>query len=318
VDKYIYFLLIFFIANASCVSEKQDFSPESEVQLVVKTDKGVVINGADIRIFESEETFLTAINTPGLDKINSTARIESTKNGKAVFQLRPERPYLLLITYYDIERKMLYSNLGISSYINPLPSTTILYVQMKIKPYQGHVLFYTKDASKLPISISLSNKTDANNNIILNKVYTGEAAKPSLQDSNILAFKRQPGSYTYSATSNDGCVWTGIINVAIDETSKIEITQCEKAYLTFFTPDVKDELLPLTVILNDIDTLGLITSRKPEFSCGDDITNTLSALRNKGLYNYLIKSKNGYCVWTGTINVKENDCKVVKVEKCEL
>ncbi len=311
-------LVLIFLTLAACMREKQDFSPESEIQIVVKNDGGNIMNGANIRIYDTEDEFHKVINTPDLNYESPNARIGNTAGGHANFKLQPERPYFVLITYYDSLRKKMLSNLGISSTINPLPAQTTIYLQMRIQPFDANILFFTTDLAKLPIQIILSERDGTISESVLNKVYVGVNSIPGINNTNIVAFTRQPGSYVYSAKSADGCVWTGIVKIAIGKTKTVNISVCESADITFYTPNVKEELLPLTVILNDVDTLGQITSRKNSHSCGDDATNTLIARRDKGLYNYLIKSKNGACVWSGSFVAKEDECMVIKVEDCEL
>jgi len=311
-------LVFIFITFIACMKEKQDFSPESEIQIIVKNDQEEVINGADIRIYESEEEFHKAINTPELNYESANARAASTASGHAHFKLKPERPYFILITYYDSLRKKMLSNLGISSSINPLPSQSTIYLQMRIKPFDANILFFTTNPIKLPIDIVVSDRNGIYTNSVLNKVYIGINSLPGINNTNILVLTRQPGTYAYSAKSADGCVWTGIVTLPLGKTTSVNMSVCKMATITFYTSNVKQELLPLTVILNDVDTLGQITSRQLAYTCGGDATSALVTRRDKGLYNYLIKSRNGTCVWSGSIVANEDDCLVIKVEDCEL
>lgn len=88
------------------------------------------------------------------------------------------------------------------------------------------IIFYTRDhnAAKLPITVTL-NEDD----VVGNLASTQQNYDCGDAEASVLVADRQPGTYTYFATSADGkCLWTGKIELTSTQCSVVRLGRCNE------------------------------------------------------------------------------------------
>lgn len=309
---YLLFILFFFSA---CKKEEESFAAISELNVTVINELDVPVSGVNVSIYDNQALYELAVANRNYSQAIISANTDN--QGKIKVELEPEKPYFILATYFDNTRQQNLNNVGISGAINPLPARTNIFINLKIKAADANIIFYTTQSNKLPIDINIKeSRYQLNKNFILNSIFT-QNRLPTVLDTNNALVLRDPGSYTYYAKSADGCAWQGKININKGDVATVNFDKCPAGSVSFYTTSVNDTLLPLNVVLNNIDTVGNITSSRPNLTCSDDKSNTLTFVRDAGLYTYQVKSKSGRCIWTGSLAIKQDSCHIVPISICE-
>jgi hypothetical protein len=300
----------------SCKREKNDFPAITELNIEVHKDSNTLVQGARVSVFEDLASYELAVSNRTFNSAVFNAFTDA--QGRVRFELEPQKVYYVLITYFDNTVLQNFSNIGISGVLNPLPARANVFIKALIKPDDGNVIFYTTVPNKLPIEINIKpSNFQPERNFTLNSIFTANRS-PNVLDSNVTYILRDPGSYTYYAKSSDGCVWQGNVVVEKGKVYPINLDKCSAGSLYFYTIPANDSLLPLRVTLNNIDEIGNITSASNLVPvCGAPTTNTLWVVRSAGLYNYVVRSASGRCVWTGTVQIPQDSCVVVRISECE-
>jgi len=310
-------LLIIFTFSA-CKKEEQNFIVNPTINFTVIDENSNTVTGANISVYENVVDYANAISTKNYGA-NRFTTATSDQDGKASIELRAGKEFYILITKFDNVRFANLSNISLGGYIagEDLKERQTLFLRVTITPDDGNIIFYTTVPNKLPINISVSAISTTNASLhTLTGVY-GFSNAPTAQNQNTITLYRDPGRYRYYAKSTDGCVWADTINVVKGEVRLVNLSKCESGTISFYTTAINDTLLPLTVKLNEVDTIGNITASRLPFTCADSKTNALTVTRYKGLYNYFISSRSGKCSWTGSVILASDDCIIVPISLCE-
>lgn len=305
------FILLFM---AGCKRESTDFADVADVFFTIKNDLQQNVAGARIVVFSSptdyENAIVTKLNT------NATHIVTTDATGQARITLTPQTRYYFIVTYFDVNRNMNLSNIGISGQINPMPRRSNVYAEVVIKPEDGNLIFYSTAPAQLPISITVATSTNqTGRDFTLNAIYT-LATPPNVLSNNVVRVLRDPGNYTYYAKSANGCAWTGQVSLKRGEVVLVDLSKCKSGVVSFYTPLANDTLLPMDIFLNRTDNIGQLITTRAFMDCTTDKANSLTTIKNAGSYTYLVRSRSGRCVWTGSFQVREDDCVVIPIDVC--
>ena len=323
------FIIIFYLLFVGCAKESDTYKPISKVILTVKDDNGNNVSGARVSVYSKIEDYENAFSTKNFGS-NEFFQNGSFTNQNGVVEItftEPDREYWMLITYRDNGRQLDLSNYGTigndqSGHIKKLPKRSEVKLEVVITPINGNLIFYSTAVNKVPIEIRVARyKSQTGLSIhTLSGIYTGSGI-PAIGTLANLSVTRDPGLYTYYAKSADGCVWAGNVNLTKGQVSAIDLSKCNAGSLYFHTPALNAAKLPISVTLNNIDSLGTITSTRDILTCTDADINapsgTLKVFRNKGLYTYFARTADGKCVWTGSINIVADQCLIVPLLQCD-
>ena len=329
----IFFLIFSLLFTCDKVDEK--YKPNVTLNITIKDDSGILVNGlganTNIFIFNNGADYLDAFINKSSTRGITLNNFKSAGNGVYEFMLdNPNQNYWIFVTNKDGSRSFNLSNFGISGPLKKLPSRAIVYLELIIRPDDGNLVFYSTATNNMPIEVKLGEfDTTYIGNIdtkIINSSFTG-SGMPSLLQDNISSvwFNKNPGKYSYYAKSNDGCVWTGIVNLEKGKTIPIDLSKCPNGKISFYTTTINSALLPLSVTINgqnlapkEVSTLNSVTAIT-SFNCtASSSPELLTFTRSAGLYNYFISTADGKCVWTGTLNLATDECKFIKLDQCDL
>lgn len=112
------------------------------------------------------------------------------------------------------------------------------------------------------------------------------------------------GTYNVRVQNAYGQVWLlPVQNLAVGETRTLEI-DARNAGLVSFQAATGTANLPVTVVLDGGDTLGIISATAGSVACGG--ANALVRARPTGTYNYAAYNTSRTCFWTGTVSVSNS------------
>lgn len=265
-------------------------------------------SGAKIYLFTTQADY--AASYAALKPINALDSTVSAE-GKATVNVDPTKNYYLMVMYKDENRKFTFINDTIySNVISDLPRNTDITVRVPLFATDGLLAFWTSSPSALPITIQLNGQE-----YVLDRVNTN----PNLNVLNpdILLVNRRAGVYKFYAKTDKGCVWTGEAVLGRSRVISIEYGPCKVGKLIFWTTNVNVSRLPITVVLNNDDTIGSVNNTTPNYTCGGSEANTLSLYKEVGSYTYLATSADNQCIWTGRIAVSEDGCTNIHLKECK-
>lgn len=298
----------------SCVNISEDFKPESKLQITVFNDTNEKISGSIIYIYDTKTEYQTAVKTK--DYSRATVSATSSLQGEVEIVLKPNTKYYILASYFDSNRSIKLTNIGLSEIINNLPIYTTIFLEMKLKPETANVLFYSNSNTAIPIDIQIIDlSTNIKQEYILDKSYV-QSTIPTLNSDNTLRISQDAGNYTYYAKNKNGCVWTGNYTNTPGKIAFINLPKCNSGVVSFFTSIDNLDFLPLTVKINNIQNTGLINNTLESMNCTSDKANAYTEILDKGLYTYLATSADGKCAWTGRFTIKGEDCLIIPLTKC--
>lgn len=303
----------------SCVRKGDEFTKDPIINFTVYDDGGNVVTGARISVYGTDVDYANAVQTKNY-AVNRLITGTSDNDGKVSLSFSAAAEYYVLVSYFDNTRFLNLSNITSGGYLDgrDLSKGQVLSLSVTIVPDDGNIIFYTTNSNKLPIEISVSPFATTNaTNYTLAGIYTlGSSPKP--QNPNTVSVYESPGTYKYYAKSTDGCVWSDTISVQKGEIRLVNLSKCESATLSFYTIAANDSLLPLSVVVNNRDTIGFVNASRLAYNCVDvDKTNVLIAAVSSGFYTYVVQSKSGRCVWTGSETLVTDDCVVIPISVCE-
>jgi len=320
--KTFYYILSIFVAIVlaliACKKEENNFNVNPIINITVVDEQGTTVSGATISVYENDIDYATAILTRNFSASRFTSAI-SDANGKANVQLIAGKEFYILVTTFDNVRFLNLSNISLGGYIsgNDLKQRQTLFLRVSVTPDDGNIIFYTTATNKLPIIINLSNTISSNaTQHTLTGVY-GFTDVPTVKNLNTVSLYRDQGTYRYFAKSADGCIWVDTLTVIKGEIKLVNLSKCESGTISFYSSAVNDTLMPISVRINTVDSIGSISNSLAAYTCANLNNSALTVVRYKGLYNYFIKSRSGRCVWTGTVSLTADACVVVPIEVCE-
>ena len=315
--SFLLFISITFLLHNSCNKRKEGENfPDAVTLTTVVYDKetGHKISGATLGLYSNFEAYSAALsngNSAGADFY-----ITSNGAGIGVFdKVNSNTDYWLLATYKDASSSLFYSNENLSSKLDQFVKSSEVNFNVEVEPLGANVSFYTLNGlSDLPITVvfnGISNKiTDT----------VGSTSFPAFY-SKVATFSVKEGSYTYKASSANGCEWTGIIDVKNGQHVKRQLELCQRGSVLFVISGTAANVgtinpgrFPLSIYIDGNPVpVGYIKSTPPTGTTCTTTTGTLYAevfldvsTTSPGTqHTYLVTSSTvtavTSCTWTGAI-----------------
>ncbi len=272
------------------------------------------VTDAKLYLFETKEEFDNSKTT----STTKTAKDSTTsKEGRAILNIDPNKTYYLLVLYQDQKRKILWRNDDYSPNIEKLPKNIDVTVDMDLTAINGNVGFYTPPGDSIsPVTIQIEREGASY------ELKDGRAGEPqyATDPGMILVNQTTPGIYKYYAKNEEGCIWSGSYKLRLDSFSKVLLLPCQTGPIVFYTQnqDENKDLFPITITLNENEEAGILSkNRTGTYTCGGEETDILKTSREPGTYTYYAESRNKDCVWTGSIEVTTGACKIVILPVCK-
>ncbi len=293
-----------------CKQKVEVIIPTTDVDLLVVSTKADTLKGAIVAIFDNQDDF----NQAQLTRNYSNAlKVDTTDNkGKIYFAgLKEDRRYFFAAYYNDNKtfpgNTILWDNTdGAYFFLNNLIKSSVTYSLIVLSPVEGFVTFWTQseNLTKTPIGIRIGSDS-------IGSIATGLATAPAPFGNQAITYKVKKGVFNYQAKNALGCVWIDTINVVGGINKYERLPLCTFGTLSFGVPTNSTSKLPITVVLNQQDTIGQIVQSTTNvvFTCKP--SNTLSVIKSPGKYTYTAISKTTGTAWTGIVNLKADSCKVV-------
>ncbi|MFN0049842.1 MAG: hypothetical protein ACKVOU_12035 [Cytophagales bacterium] len=277
-------------------------------------DNANKVSGATIYLFNS----LTDWQESKLARkpINANDSIGSI-NGEASINIDPNSDSYLLVIYKEPQRKVTLLNVAYDSVITKLPKNIDITVLIRLQAVDGNLGFFTNDKQLTsPITIKLLNRSTT---------YRLESRRDSVpkfaSEVGQIAVNLPPGTYSFQATNQNGCSWTGTQTLTIGGFNKINLSGCKAGEVAFYAIDADLARFPISVTINEESALpfGGIPSPIASYVCGDpNSANVLRTNISAGKYTYSALSADSKCIWTGRFEVLENQTcpAIVKLKTC--
>jgi len=295
----------------ACESSTDIIFQPTELTLTVLDDRGLIVKGAQVLLFTSEQDF-HAFKFDG-DLTNRTPFLTDDRGQVLFTDLDEKLSYFFFATYRDRSRFVDLENYNRSfAYPGFLIKGSKTFATIQLERSDNLVVFYslTQNANQLPLDIFLDGDSVGRITQILDQPPTS----PNV--SGTLSFRLRDGKTNWYGKSRLGCLWSGQFELGSDDNFTLqELVPCESGAITFWTESGNlDGVLPIAVTLNDKDIFGNLTAEGNAVSTC--FTNGLSGSREVGSYTYVATSANGQCTWTGSLTVVKGECSIIKLEKC--
>jgi hypothetical protein len=283
------YLILFLFILFSCKNTKE-VTPSASLKLTVYIDSTVAATGASVSIFPDQasyESALASFNASGAIATKNTA-----SDGSVIFTGLGAHNYWFYVIY-EQNGKAYNNQNSMYTIKNPLNPGSLTSAVIDLQ--QSTFKFYFEaptGSSNYPLKVTLSTDTFTIKNAISNNTP--------------LYINKNPGIYNYSVKGSHGCVWTGIVSTVNQANSiPINLSPCYTGQVSFWSNSLNSKYLPITVILNNADTVGIITASRTTAPSCTDIINTASIYREYNSYTYTAISDS--CVWTGTFKINASD-----------
>ncbi len=308
-----YALVALFLLILACESSTDIIYQPTDLTLTIQDDRGIVIKGAQVVIFDNEEDFIEFRNTGDLTNQNP---VLTDDQGQVVYtNLSEQLNYYFFATYRDRERFVDLENYN-KAYAYPgfLIKGSKTRATIKLEQADNIVVFFSlnQNASQLPIDIFLEGDSVGR----INQTLEQQPTSPNV--GGTISFRLRNGITNWYSKSKLGCLWSGQLALGSEDNFTLqEFGTCESGAVTFWTDGDNDGegILPIQIRLNDKDDFGSLSKSgtTPGLCFGSQ---GLSGSRETGSYNYYATSANGLCTWTGSLQVIKGECTLIKLEKC--
>jgi hypothetical protein len=304
----IYSLFLLLVLWACKKEEEIIYGQGTTLKIEIKDEAGVVIEDEiEVHLYDNENTYTSDLLAQNPE--NSIYQTTSTGGGIATFEnIEPTKIYYIYINYngkpYTLNNFNFYHTLE-----NPLLADAITSLSIELRPFNvGQLAFWTDQTNlnHLGIEIFIEDSLIGS----LNGVKTSEPT--SVDDSQIVPIIYQTaGTYNWQAKGDNGCYWSGTINLSEDDLLPVELSSCDFGSVMFWSsPSLLSTNGELTVYINEeAQESGEIKegrSSSPTI-CDFSASDYLTIERPVGNYTYKITAENTSTVWVGTFAVT-NGC----------
>lgn len=294
-----------------CESSVDILFEPTELILTVIDDRRQALKGAQVILFDNLEE-LNQFKEKG-DLTAQTPRLTDDQ-GQVVFSDLDEKlRYYFFVTFRDRARFLDLENFS-KAYAYPgfLIKGSTTRATIPLEPADNLVVFYSlaSNQNQLPITLFLEGDSVG----VIARALDSPPASPNVPGT--ISFRLRDGITNWYGRSRLGCLWTGRVDLGADDNFNLqELTTCQSGAITFWTPATNNANLPISIELNDRDVMGTLTrSATQPASCFQP--GGLSGSRPEGVYNYIARSENRQCVWTGTLRVIQGECTSIQLEPC--
>jgi hypothetical protein len=318
--KYFYIVALFILTTACEDSLDFNYDP-TEIEITIYKSKtgNEVLEGALVKVFESEEDYEVEINTGNSNL--EVAKGFSDSEGVILFSedddIDDKKSYYFYVSFRDraefTDLDNLNENYVISSENIKQGGKTS--ANIFLQPSKSAVAFFGKElpTNSFPLNIFI----DGENVGTLEEVAENDPQNASQNNESVLSFRLSQGERDYMVVSSTGCIWQGSLNLGATESfTPIPVENCEAGSITFWADQENVSNLPVSISLAPNDAIGSISSsvaEEPECFGGAG----LSVSRASGTYSYFATSANGNCTWSGQFNVVSGECSKIKLTNCQ-
>ncbi len=296
----------------SCETTTEIIYPSTDLELTILDDRGVIIQGAEVKMFDQKEMYERAKNEGAVGLEISIDLTDA--EGKVVYtDLNHELDYYFFINYRDRSKFLDFQNFNTQFQLSNLAIGSKTSATITLAKADNVVGWYTLDENnqQLPITIFLEGDSIGQ---VLETVQT-EPDNPN--SSGTLSFRVKSGVTTWRALSVNGCVWSGAFNIRGTDAFTIQkLDYCASGSISFWTGPENADKLPITVVIESVDNFGQIFQTLESAPLGCFAAGTLSGSRERGVYKYVATSADGSCAWTGEFDTSQSACVIVEFEPC--
>lgn len=317
--KLTYIVFFVLVCMFSCKTKTDIVNPDVEL-VITTTVNGKTQSGVRILLFSRLLAYDSAIVSNSAKHAVDSGITAS--NGTITFdKLSSTTKYWILATWTDTTAQISYNNLN-GNYVlaNNLNAGSITYATINLGSSNSYVGFYAKSSVNLPVHVVITDNStgDTTKTILRSHLLT---ALPTALDT--LHYKRlnlDPGQYTYYAYDSAKSFYNiDTFSVVKGQTTFVQIipASANVGQLSFYFNDSENEyatdLYPITVILDQGDTVGSIKGATSSYICGNvPGANVISIWRPLGNHTYKAYSKNGLYKWQNGFT--STGCEVIPLD----
>lgn len=311
-SSYLLIFLSIVVLNACQTSQNVD-KLKTELQLTVMDENGKLLTGAVIAVFNNNATYLA--KSPSYSTEGAVA-VDTTFNGISVIStLNATDNYRVSVHYKDYNAYPglfvdLDNNGANYNVLNKLYDGSLTSAKITLKPANGFVTFWTNSSNdlKLPIKVSF-------NEINTTSTITSSfGSQPIAGTTGATTIKLAKGAYRFNLISKTGCVYFDTVNISGGDSKYKKFESCNTGRLSFWAGQSLNSSLPITLILNNNDTLGVINSVFSFSPTDCYASNLLFTDYAPGNYFYTAISKSSQTVWSGKVAVTKDNCSLIEIK----
>ncbi len=298
----------------TCVTDFQSVAPPTSLSITVQNGSSVLLDGADLYVFDNANSFNQAIGSGSPAGFVSTAK---STNGIALFdQLAPEVLYYIYAVYKDTApiagTYITYDNADEKySLKNSLSAGSLTSLRIVLKPADGLITFWTTPSNNpvLPISIFSGSAS-------IGTIAQSFATAPAAFSTGAVTLRARKGTVVMEGKSAAGCLWTDTFTVTGGQNVFYKLGDCGVGTIAFYTDNTNATKLPINIKLNANDALSDLTTISSSVPTTCSAPNLVTAVRIPGTYTYEAISPSGNCLWTGTFTLGANACNLIALPTC--
>lgn len=298
---------------ASCKRSIEVALPDTDLVGEIRSQNNQPLPNVVVGIFESSEAYDLARNNKDFSR--AIALDTSDAKGEVKFaKLDPTKRYFFYGFFEDRnvvpDQTVLWDNSNLSFNIErALTRGAVTYIRITLQPMEGFLTFWTdnSNADKLPIALKLGTQT-------LGDLSLAAQSQPlPFAQGTAVSVKINRGQYRYQAIgARATCAWLDTVTVIGGQNKFVYLNTCNSSTVTFAATLNIANFLPVTVLLNGTDTLGVIQNVSSVNQIQDPCTLIgPKAYLTPGQYSYKAVSTSGSQVWTGVFNVQQSNCSII-------
>lgn len=296
----------------TCQTSQNIEALKTELHLMIKDENGELLTGAVVSVFNNETTYLE--KSPSYST-EGAVEVDTSINGVSVItKLNSKDKYRISVHYKDDETypgaTIDYDN---STQDNTIPvmldAGSISNAQILLKPANGLVVFWTEPENyeKIPFKVALSNS-------VTDWVTKSFTKAPEVSQDSVTVINVKTGFYNYAVSSEKGCIYADTISVKAAALKYVKLQGCNTGRISFWASTSLNSSLPITLVINNNDTLGVINSVFTTAPKKCDQSNLLFGDYPPGKYNYTAISSSSNSVWAGKLDIVKDGCNLIEIK----
>lgn len=312
--------IVVLLSFLSCRKNRiEKLPPFTDLNIKVRDQNGIMLNGVNVAIFGSQEDFDLSIQN-NYD-FNNAIGMGVAVDGLLLLDSLPSRNDYWILAY--VPNTTLFPGFTIyfdnSEQTNKIPfrpsDKSIIDLSIVLRPAEGLVTFWSS-------SNNIANnqaRVVSGENISINTASVTTVNQSAPAPNPTYTLKKRRGSYNYYGLANQYCTWTGSYSITPGTVVNVELAPCLAGSVTIYSSQ-NNTLFPIEITLGQGAKKDTIFSASAG-SCGVNNLNVKTFNLPPGNYSYFARSLNSSlgsntCVWSDRFVIVENNCLQINLPLC--
>lgn len=314
--RYFYISTVFslLVLISGCKPEVELNTFTTDLKVVVKDKDGNTAGGVAVYIYDDEAQYQT--NAPLNSATGAIATGFTDANGELLIEgLNHQLNYWIHVYFIDGGGFQQSNLTGQYALLNLLNEGAVTTVQIDLSQDNvGEAALWTTTDNSSNLGIEFFIEGTSQGTLTTTR---GTSPTPSDQANALVSGIYIPGTYSWYAKGQNGCVWQGQVNIVADTIIPIQLADCDHGSVSFWTQADLTSEGTISVVIDQDNPIGTISSPIGAAPSACFQTGTVSTSLPVGTHIYQAYSSSGTCLWTDSFTVTENGCTIIELTDCE-